>query len=218
MSVKKIFTVAFEANRRMRAQAYFNGVRLSVVEMSAVYGEPEEWIPAIQKDIEQKVKDGWVCMVEDPTFSFPSLATSFNFDAMADNGRTWLQTALDWYLALDSRGGIVLGEGLDRYVLRQGTATELLDLTQDTKGRSVYSMDWQNFNAGHKALLMCVVGAVQEDPMSERWLLALGGMGVPPHKKTLWEYLDHLTIEQDKKHQREFQLRVEAKEEEKNHV
>ena len=124
----------------------------------------------MERDIEAKVKGGWVVMVEDRTASFSSLATSFNFDAPAEDGRTNLQRALDWYFALESRGGIILGEGMERYAIRLSGELGLIDAGTDEKGRLVYRVDWRKFNSGHKALLMCVAGAVMEEPLSERWL------------------------------------------------
>lgn len=176
---KKIMTVAFDSMRRVRAQGVFEAGKLIVVDMADITGNPEDWIPPLQADIANKVANGWVCMVDDMTHSFPfsgeAAGVSFNFDAQDAGGRTMLQTALDWYFAMDSRGSIILGDGLERHAIRVGGENSLLDIRSDEKGRAVYVIDWRRFGAAHRALLMCVVGAVQEEPLSEHWLANLCG-------------------------------------------
>lgn len=169
-SRKRILAIALEGTSKVQAMAVWDGQHLIVVELRDIKGNPEDWIEVMERDIEAKVQRGWVVMVEDRTASFSSLATSFNFDAPAEDGRTNLQRALDWYFALESRGGIILGEGMERYAIRLSGELGLIDAGTDEKGRLVYRVDWRKFNSGHKALLMCVAGAVMEEPLSERWL------------------------------------------------
>ena len=165
-SRKRILAIALEGTSKVQAMAVWDGQHLIVVELRDIKGNPEDWLEVMGRDIETKVQGGWVVMVEDRTASFSSLATSFNFDAPAEDGRTNLQRALDWYFALESRGGIILGEGMERYAIRLSGELGLIDAGTDEKGRLVYRVDWRKFNSGHKALLMCVAGAVMEEPLS----------------------------------------------------
>ena len=59
---------------------------------------------------------------------------------------------------------------MERYAIRLSGELGLIDAGTDERGRLVYRVDWRKFNSGHKALLMCVAGAVMEEPLSERWL------------------------------------------------
>lgn len=192
-SRKRIMTISLEGQQRAQAFAMWDGERLIVLELREIVGDPETWLPDMMKDIEDKVGSGWVVMVEDRTASFSSAATAFNFDEMGENGRTQLQEALDWYFSLDGRGAIILGDGMERYTIRRGGEGGIVDAATDEKGRLVYKIDWNRFGAGHKAMLMAVVGAVIEEPLSERWLRAMrgvkvgGGHGDFPHiRETLW--------------------------------
>lgn len=175
-SRKRIMTISLEGQQRAQAFAMWDGERLIVLELREIVGDPETWLPDMLQDINAKVESGWVVMVEDRTASFSTAATAYNFDEMGENGRTQLQEALDWYFSLDGRGAIILGDGMERYAIRRGGEGGLVDCTADEKGRMVYKIDWNRFGAGHKAMLMAVVGAVIEEPLSERWLRAMGGV------------------------------------------
>lgn len=177
-SRKRIMTISLEGQQRAQAFAMWDGERLIVLELREIVGDPETWLPDMLQDIDAKVESGWVVMVEDRTASFATAATAYNFDEMGENGRTKLQEALDWYFSLDGRGAIILGDGMERYAIRRGGEGGLVDCSTDEKGRLVYKIDWNRFCAGHKAMLMAVVGAVIEEPLSERWLRAMGNVKI----------------------------------------
>ena len=98
---KRILAISLEGGRRAQALAAWDGERLIVTDIREISGNPDEWLPVMLADIEAKVERGWVVMVEDRTGSFPSRATAYNFDALGPDGRTHLQSVLDWYFALD---------------------------------------------------------------------------------------------------------------------
>ncbi len=154
--------------------AYKDGV-LGVVKEQEILVAPDEWVGRMLEDVEEKLSKGWVCLIEDKTASFRTDAILYDFDALNDDGRTNLQTALDWYFALQARGGIVLKEGTERLALNLGGETDKLEADHDTKGRLIYRIDWTRLKAAHRALLMCVAGAVQEEPLSEQWMRAIAG-------------------------------------------
>lgn len=173
-SDKKILTIAFEGTRVATAFAAFREGKLIIVKMQEIRGDVDEWMPVLQADVTLKVNNGWVVMVDDPTSSFPGDATHYNFNAITE-GRTNMQQALDWYFALESRGAIILDEAYERYTIRAGNANSLVDLKKNERGQLQYDVDWMRFSAGHKALLMCVVGACMEEPLSDHWMQAMTG-------------------------------------------
>lgn len=183
---KKILTISLEGGRRAQALAAWDGERLIVMEIREITGNPDVWLPAMLKDIESKVDHGWVVMVEDRTGSFPSSATAYNFDAMGPDGRTHLQSALDWYFALEGRGSLIIDPSLNRYALRLGGDNDLIVRKTDERGRVLYDARWENVTAGHKALLMCVAGAVMEEPLSERWMRVFAGSVKSAKKPCVW--------------------------------
>lgn len=172
-SQKKILTIALEGERKVQAAAMYADSHLTVLEMNEITGDPDEWLEVMREDITEKTRKGWVTMVEDRTNSFPGEATSFNFDAICEDGRTYLQCSLDWYFAMQARGQIILEQYMERYTLRLNS--QLIDSNHDEKGRVVYAVNWREFTGGHKALLMCVAGATMEEPISERWIRTMTG-------------------------------------------
>lgn len=185
-SSKKILAISFEGVRRAQAFAAWDGNRLVLMDLLESTGDPDAWLPAMLEDIEGKLDRGWVVMVEDRTASFPSRATAYNFDAMGPDGRTHLQSALDWYFALDGRGAVILKPEMRRYALRLGGANDILACKNDEKGRLVYDLRWESITPGHKALLMCVAGAVMEEPLSERWMRIFAGSVKPAKRPYVW--------------------------------
>lgn len=212
-SRKRILAIALEGTSKVQAMAVWDGQHLIVVELRDIKGNPEDWIEVMERDIEAKVKGGWVVMVEDRTASFSSLATSFNFDAPAEDGRTNLQRALDWYFALEARGGIILGEGMERYAIRLSGELGLIDAGTDEKGRLVYRVDWRKFNSGHKALLMCVAGAVMEEPLSERWMRVMTQCRTPKKDDdalAVMRIINAITIGHDRTRAMRYEMKREA--------
>jgi len=183
---KRILAISLEGGRRAQAFAAWDGERLIVTDIQDITGNPDVWLPVMLQDIEAKVERGWVVMVEDRTASFPSLATAYNFDTVGPNGRTHLQCVLDWYLALEGRGALIINPAYSRYGLRFGGENDPVVRKADEKGRVVYDARWENLSAGNKALLMCVAGAVMEEPLSERWMRVFAGTIKPQEKSPGW--------------------------------
>ena len=171
---KKIFALAFANGRPAVAHAYYSDAYLDIVKIQDILGRPDEWLPLVQADIDKHVDSDWVVMVDDKTFSISEKATMYDFDALAETGKTNLQLALDWYFALDERGSIRLDDACKKYALQTGEMS-LIELRNDDKGRVVYNVDWNRFSAGHRALLLCVAGAMSEEMYSDRWMRLVCG-------------------------------------------
>ncbi len=212
---KKILTISLEGGRRAQALAAWDGERLIIMEIREITGNPDVWLPAMLKDMESKVDHGWVVMVEDRTGSFPSSATTYNFDAMGPDGRTHLQSALDWYFALEGRGSLIIDPSLNRYALRLGGDNDLIVRKTDERGRVLYDARWENVTAGHKTLLMCVAGAVMEEPLSERWMRVFVDSAKPAKRPPVWPVLRSMRGLYETQHDR-LEAAVEATENKKH--
>ena len=184
---KKILAVSFEGPRPAQGAAMWDGKELYVKEIREIGVEAYAWIQTLMEDIEVKSGLGWVVMVEDRTASFASPATTWNFDSVGTDGRTNLQSALDWYFALNSRGQIFMEDRLARYKIGMGTGDQdMVYRKNDEKGRMRYEINWQQFTCGHRALLMCVAGAAMEEPLSERWIKTFTGKLPERKKPNIW--------------------------------
>ena len=210
---KFIMAVAFggslgKASSIMYA-AYKDGV-LGIVKESEILQEPGEWVPELLEDVKEKISTGWVCLIEDRTASLKTDAILYNFDAMAEDGRTNLQVSLDWYFALQNRGAIVFPEGMEHISLKMGNATSKLESDYDVKGRLIYRIDWDTIKASHKAMLMCVAGAVMEEPLSERWMRIIAGNYPRAPKPYTYRIFSALS-EYDNRRHLEFELAAAKK-------
>lgn len=206
---KKILAISLEGTRRAQAVGMWDGANLILTELRDITGAPAQWLPTMLEDVRAKVASGWVVLVEDRTHSFPADAILYNFDAAGPDGRTNLQSALDWYFALDGRGSIILDPTMKRYALRMGNATDMIDVAHDEKGRLVYRVNWLEFSAGHRALLMCVAGAVMEDPLSEHWMRRfVGALPTPKKSRPIWPVFRVMAQDYETRRQR-LEARVE---------
>ncbi len=75
-------------------------------------------------------------------------------------------------------------------------------IENDDRGRSVYHVNWTNFKSSHLVLLMCVAGAVLEEPLSERWVKEFAGNLPEPKQPNIWPVFrvmkNHWKSEQEK--------------------
>lgn len=214
---KKILAVSLEGGGRAQATAAWDegNATLVIIEIRNLAGDPHTWWNEMLRDIENKLQRDWVVLVEDRTASFPGNVINWNFDAVGSNGRTNLQSSLDWYFALDGRGAIVLPDEARHHALRMGGDNDILVCKQDEKGRLVYDIQWARFTPGHKAMLMCVAGAVMEKPLSERWMRVFLGTVKPAQKPPVWPVF-RVMKELYETHWERHERRVEATEAQKH--
>ena len=182
MQDKKIVSIALESERKYSAHAVYTDGVLVVTHCQPITGTVSEWKPKLIKDIEEKTEKGFAVVVEDRTHNFSPCAVSFNFDEIMDDGRTMLQHCLDWYYSLDAVGNLMLDRGVETHAIRKGDMA-MVNFRHDEKGRLVYDVDWNRITGGHKAVLMCVAGAVMELPFSDRWLNAFTEASRVPHAR-----------------------------------
>ena len=175
-SNKKILAISFgQLARSAQATAIVTGGTLSLMAVQEIVEHPSVWVPTMLKDVERKIDQGWVCIIEDKTASLNTRAILYDFDQVDGTGKARIQTVLGWYHAIYSRGAIAFEEGLERYAIRLGGESGNIDTRTDPQGRLLYDFDWRNLSAGHRAVLLCIAAAYQEEPYSERWLKIMCG-------------------------------------------
>lgn len=188
MQDKKILSIALESERKFRAHALYTDGVLVVTHCLPISGPPE-----------------------DRTHNFSPHAVSFNFDEIMDDGRTMLQHCLDWYYSLDAVGNLMLDRGVETHAIRKGDMA-MVNFRHDERGRLVYDVDWNRMTGGHKAILMCVAGAVMELPFSDRWLneFAKASQSNRPSPQSPLDSFFAITTGYDEFRQRDFERSVHA--------
>ncbi|MBQ7609127.1 MAG: hypothetical protein IJU76_14350 [Desulfovibrionaceae bacterium] len=207
---KNIFSLSFGIlNKSARATASYIDGNIIVTEIQEIVAPPAEWLPDMLQEIEEKSEKGWVCLIEDKTASLKTSAILYDFDEIGESRRTNLSVALDWYFSMQARGAIILREDMQRYVLKYGTDMSAVDLDDDDRGRIRYRLQWSHLTAGHRALLMCVAGAMMEEPLSERWMRVMAGNYKRMEKPNIFATLEAIK-RLDMEKQAEFEKRWEA--------
>lgn len=163
------------SKQRTVAYAVFNGEQLSIVSVESVGGGFfSTWRDKLIADIQNKVKKGFIVIVEERTDLIAQHATQYMLEDVNDEGRTNMQEALDWYFSLESVGNLIFSDETKRYHLSSGAEGAKIDTGYDDKGRPVYKVDWNRLPGGFRSVLLCVVAAMTE-PLSERFLTAMFG-------------------------------------------
>ena len=180
---KRILAISMGYGAAAEAGAVWENGILLFTHIKRVAEDPEFWIPELLEDIQKKLASGdWVVLVDDKTSSFSGDVIAYDFDALGAFGRTNMQNALDWYVALQTRRAVEFDEAARHFELRIDSANGIVSTTNDEKGRLLYKIDFSQFTPGHRAMLMCVAGATMEEPLSERWMKKF--LGVPRPKKS----------------------------------
>lgn len=218
---KKILAIAVEGAMPVQVAAIYTKKTLVYTGMESITGSPDEWRDTIEASIADRIARNWVVLVEDKTGSFSDKAMLFDFDRVDEDGRTYLQLCFDWYFALQARGAIVFPEEMQRFAIRAHTEGTMLDLGHDEKGRLLYKVNWTQFTSGHRAMLMCIAGAILEDPASDRWLNHFLGLPEPtandPWSK-LMRHVNALTVGHALRLGEQFEARVKAVEDRKTRI
>lgn len=166
----KIFTVSLMSAQKHKAYAAFNGEQLVIGDVQPITGFFGSWKDALIKEVQEKTAEGYVVLVEELTDNISQYASQYLLEDMSDiDSRTNLYSALDQYFALSDVGNILFHNEVQKYVISAGAEGSKVEKKQDEKGRTVYSVDWRGFHGGYRAVLLCVVAAMNE-PISERYI------------------------------------------------
>jgi len=183
----KIMAVSLAGIQKHKAYAVYDGETLIVTHVHRLQGLFGAWKDSLIEEIEAKRKDGYVCVVEEKTDHIAKYGSQFNLeDTDGETGRSNLFLALDWYYPMLEMGHVVMAKEYQQFLIRPGAEGQKIEKGQDEKGRPVYSVNWSAVNTGHRAVLLCVVGAMVE-PVSDRYLDDMLGrwLAVEPHENPL---------------------------------
>lgn len=170
----KIFTAALNSTMPCKAYAqleeHFGSKMLVIAGIKQLTGGFSFWSQKLISEIKDKISRGYVVLIEEKTDYIAQYGSKFDFEAESPEGKVNLYTALDYYFALQNSGNLQVHKDCANFIIRNNIAEKL----QDDKGRTKYSINWDQFTGGHHALLLCVMGAIME-PISERYLSAFLG-------------------------------------------
>lgn len=167
-----------------------------------ITGAITNWRDALIEEIEQKKADNWIIMVEDKSDLIADAAHKVELDDVDDlEGRIRLYIALDHYFSRYNMGLLTLGDQAQRFGLHRAN---IIDREEDDKGRTRYRINQQLFKAGHRAVLLCVLAAVNP-PVGEFYISQMVGKPDPPP----WHFdpvraFKAITIDRDRKKAREW--------------
>lgn len=168
----KIMSISLMSKQKAVAYAAFNGQQLVVTEVAQISGFFSTWRDKLIETVEEKVAAGYAVIVEERTDLIAKYGTQYLLEDIGDDGRVNLWESLDWYFALDDIDNMLFSDEAKRYHIASGSEGAKVDRVQDEKGRPAYKVDWSRLTGGFRAVLLCVVAAMQE-PLSDRYLKAM---------------------------------------------
>lgn len=166
----KIFVVSLAGMQKYKAYAVYNGEQLLVTHIKPIKGVFGSWKKGLIEEIKKKKADGFACIVEEKTDYIAQYASQFRLEDMdGETGQSNFYTALNWYFSLMETDNLIVAKDSQSFIIRAGGEGQRVEKKQDDKGRVIYSINWDAFTAGHRCLLLCVVGAMVE-PVSHRYI------------------------------------------------
>lgn len=173
MNPIRIFTVCLVSHKKFKAAAVYHDETLVVTQVLPISGLFNSWKEPLIKEIQEKVKAGFIVLIEEKTDFIARYATQYQLEDMNDDNdgmrRSNYFDALDWYFALADTNNLIIHQDYQQFLISASTEGGKVEKKQDDKGRSLYNVNWQQFHGGYRAVLLCVVAALYE-PLSERFL------------------------------------------------
>ena len=166
----KIFTASLMAARRFKAYAVYDGERLAITHILPIVGPFGLFKQQLIDEVQAKVADGFAVLIEEKTEHVSQFANRTNLEEVnEDAGRSNIYMALDWYFPMLDVGNIIVAQEYQQFMIRTSGEGQKIEKKQDEKGRAIYSVNWSSINGGHRAMLLCVIAAMNE-PVSQRYV------------------------------------------------
>lgn len=147
--------------------------RLIITDIMPISGSFSDFSGPLIDEIRTKSAAGYAVVIEDATERLSIHAAQYLFeDVDPYTGRLNIQDALDRYFGMMATDAIVFHPDCRQFMLMPGVEGGRVEKLQDERGKTSYRVDWNRFNGGHRAMLLCVVAACME-PMSDRYLQAM---------------------------------------------
>lgn len=175
MLAKKLYVVSLLGSPRTEVVAAYDGEVLVVQKMEPIAGMFNRWKKPLLERIRQYQNLGFTVLVEERTDHFSEDAHRLLLDEVDEqSGRTWQNVALDLYFSLirlgdqsgNQRGNLVLHKSIQQYFLSEN----LINVSQDERGRNRYDIEAEGLKGWHRALLLTVLAALEINPMTDDYL------------------------------------------------
>lgn len=198
--ILKILAVSLADVSKYKAYAVFNGEQLIITHVTQLRGMFNTFRDDLIQEVKGRVDAGFAVLVEEKTDVVSQYATRYMLEARDDeDGRSHYFDALDWYFALLNTDSIIFHPECKQFLIRPGGEGQRVEKLQDEKGRTGYRVDWNNFNGGYRAMLLCVVAAMTE-PLSARYLDAMYGPDMEEEERYSWRRVfKAITFDYDEK-------------------
>jgi hypothetical protein len=181
----RIMAVSLVSARKFKATAIWSGDQLVIADVAQLPTSAfSSWRKTLTDDVLRAKEKGFIVLIEERTDLIARHGTQYLLEEMGDDGRSNYYDAFDWYFALAEMGNVLYDASCRQYSISVGG-----------EGGKV---DRGAFHGGFRAVLLCVVAAMQE-PLSDRFL-------VDYHSA-----LESFTMEQERSPAERFAFAVELK-------
>jgi hypothetical protein len=175
---KKIMTVSLSHSQRAKAYGIYDGNILVVTHIEPILGLFSFWEKKLQEEIQQKNKQGYTILVDEPTDRISRHALRIDLNKTVDS-RSNFYHVLDAYFALYSTESIVTGDEIRKYLLKIGGEGSRLEVENDDQGRTKYHADWNALTGMHRALILQAYAVVYQ-PVDNHYIDAMFGALTKP--------------------------------------
>ena len=178
MSNKKICAISLSTSSPMLAKAAWKDGELFVAEVTKL---PESR-HALEQDLITQIRDlerkGFEVLVEETSDFITSRAgVRVRLGDTGATGKPVLVEALDIYRELERQKALAFPRGAgSRFQIPE----TLVDMDRDTKGATVYRIDWAQLKAEHCLTMLCCFGTTFHNVASVQYLEAMMGFNRRP--------------------------------------
>ncbi len=161
----KIVAISLQGKDRLKMFAQYDGEQLLLIDAQKITGIFATRKEALIKDVQTLVKKGYTVVVDEKTSIIAEYANPINLETVGHDGRVNFYNALDFYFQMMDMGNISFPDKCKPFRIKE----ETVDKTFDDQGRVKYIINFDDFKAGHRAVLLCVMAA-EFEPMGANYL------------------------------------------------
>lgn len=151
----KIMAVSLQGIDKYKAFATYDGERLIIIDIQKIAGPFGTWKGTLLHEIKTLAEKDYTVLVDEKTDHFAEHGHPTCLEDIGHNGRVNFYNALDMYYQLSDMGHISIPDTCKRFRITEDSAEKIFD----EQGRIKYNINFDDFKAGQRTMLLCVLGA-----------------------------------------------------------
>lgn len=167
---KAICAITLSTAKPMQVEAVWHKGNLSLLSEKTLPTERKALMQTLPATISKMESDDYEVLVDERSGFFSSTGgTHIQLANPGPSGKPILVEALDLYREMSQQKAIIrpnTSGGGQRYSIPDN----ILDIDHDTRGQTVYRIDWAHLKSEHILMLLCVYGTIYQNVASASYL------------------------------------------------